>query len=462
MYYFPTVYDVDPVGQDDFMGYIDTTLADIIATKSGEFSQKLLNGPQKNRPGEIFISAEELVFCKQEAKFTICASNLSPVFCGLLNPSPSLYIYRFNEGGSLTLIHRSPTVARTTNPTFKPFHLKLSSLCNGDFDRTLKLELVNHRFGAQKPLGYIETTINGLKLNKESKIFQLLDPYSNATSVSSISINDFRIINQASFLDYIKAGCQIHFIVSIDFTASNGAPSDPSSLHYLSMVKNPYEIALEAVGNIIRPYDTTGMYAGFGFGAKLKGARNPPSHLFPLNGIESHPYVNSIEDLLKSYKSKLSEVILSGPTCFAPCISYCNTIADNYSDGNHYFVLLIITDGIISDLNQTKQAIIKASSSPLSIIICGVGDADFTTMNELDSDDIIMTFNGKSAERDIVQFVPMNNFLSFDSNVKRRSPDFWVESQRLLAAEVLAEIPDQLTSYMVSRNLHTELTHVSE
>jgi hypothetical protein len=50
-------------------------------------------------------------------------------------------------------------------------------------------------------------------------------------------------------------------------------------------------------------------------------------------------------------------------------------------------VLLIITDGIISDMEDTKRSIIAASSLPLSIIIVGVGQEDFAAMDELDSDD---------------------------------------------------------------------------
>jgi hypothetical protein len=45
-----------------------------------------------------------------------------------------------------------------------------------------------------------------------------------------------------------------------------------------------------------------------------------------------------------------------------------------------YLVLLIITDGEINDLNQTIDAIIRASHQPLSIIIVGVGSADFSSM----------------------------------------------------------------------------------
>ena len=45
-----------------------------------------------------------------------------------------------------------------------------------------------------------------------------------------------------------------------------------------------------------------------------------------------------------------------------------------------YTLLLIITDGVITDLEATKTAIVAASDLPLSIIIIGVGDADFSAM----------------------------------------------------------------------------------
>jgi len=47
-------------------------------------------------------------------------------------------------------------------------------------------------------------------------------------------------------------------------------------------------------------------------------------------------------------------------------------------DGTNYFVLLIITDGVITDMPQTVQAVIEASYLPMSIIIVGVGNADFS------------------------------------------------------------------------------------
>ena len=43
-------------------------------------------------------------------------------------------------------------------------------------------------------------------------------------------------------------------------------------------------------------------------------------------------------------------------------------------------------DGIICDMEESKRAIIEASSLPLSIIIVVVGKEDFAAMEELDSD----------------------------------------------------------------------------
>lgn len=471
------VYDIDPVGGNDFLGALDTTLAEIVACRGASFKQKLINGPKRNKAAYLVVDVEELVACKQVASFNLQADDLPMICCGLFNPSASVYLYRSNENGSMTIVKRSQPILRTTNPIFKPFNIKLVTLCNGDLDRSIRFEIIDQRFNMERNLGFFEATINSLKQgskHREGQVFNLLkssgltrrkDYNSTESSVSSskVILSHFKLINQATFLDYIRAGAQIHFVIAIDFTASNGDPAYPDSLHYLDPIRkrlNPYESALLAVGNIIKPYDTQGLFAGFGFGAKLYGPNRPPSHLFPLNGNDEHPYVSSIDDLLKVYREKLRQVILSGPTNFSPCIAHCNNIASQFVDGNHYFVLLIVTDGIISDMMQTKKAIIEASKCPLSIIICGVGDAEFSAMNELDSDDIIMAVDGKAAERDIVQFVPMNQFMP--TNKSSSSLMGSVEAQRMLAEEVLREIPDQLTGYMVSRGFHPELTYTTD
>lgn len=76
-----------------------------------------------------------------------------------------------------------------------------------------------------------------------------------------------------------------------------------------------------------------------------------------------------------------------------------------------YFILLIITDGVITDLDQTRTAIVNASKLPMSIIIVGVGGADFSAMEFLDGDDgVLRSSSGEPAVRDIVQFVPFRKF----------------------------------------------------
>lgn len=45
-----------------------------------------------------------------------------------------------------------------------------------------------------------------------------------------------------------------------------------------------------------------------------------------------------------------------------------------------YNMLLIITDGEIHDMEETKRIIVEASNLPLSIIIVGVGNEEFEMM----------------------------------------------------------------------------------
>lgn len=75
-----------------------------------------------------------------------------------------------------------------------------------------------------------------------------------------------------------------------------------------------------------------------------------------------------------------------------------------------YSVLLILTDGEIHDMPLTTDLIVQSSHLPLSIIIVGIGNADFNNMEALDGDSGLRNSKGQSALRDLVQFVPFRQF----------------------------------------------------
>ena len=48
-----------------------------------------------------------------------------------------------------------------------------------------------------------------------------------------------------------------------------------------------------------------------------------------------------------------------------------------------YAILLILTDGKLDDMIETKNILVQASNYPISVIIVGVGDGHFGNINEL-------------------------------------------------------------------------------
>ena len=84
-------------------------------------------------------------------------------------------------------------------------------------------------------------------------------------------------------------------------------------------------------------------------------------------------------------------------------------------------------------MDKSAAAIIDAAYLPLSIIIIGIGNADFGKMEYLDGDDGLVDSSGRKAKRDLVQFVPFNKFKGNPAK---------------LAESVLEELPTQLCEYM--------------
>merc|ERR1712062_192744 len=174
---------------------------------------------------------------------------------------------------------------------------------------------------------------------------------SKYTNSGTVQLKSIRIESNPTFLDFIQSGLQVNFTVAIDFTGSNGNPKSPQSLHYQdpSGRPNQYVTAIQSVGEIVQDYDSDKMFPALGFGARV-----PPSgqvsHEFFLTLSES-PFCAGLKGLLSAYYNSLYNVQLYGPTNFSPVINHVAKFAEAYiSDPSNYFVLLIITDGIITDL----------------------------------------------------------------------------------------------------------------
>ncbi|KAH9504770.1 Copine-8 [Bulinus truncatus] len=441
------VYDVDSASADlnkhDFLGRTECTLGEVVS--SAKLS-KLLDGPKKNS-GLIIIGAEELSSCKEQVTLQFRGEKLDKKdFFG--KSDPFLTFSRVHEDGSFTVVHRTEVIRKTLNPTWKIFSIPVRELCNGDYDRAIKVDCHDwDADGGHDFIGSFTTTLRDLSKGPgDSTVFECINANKknkkkNYQNSGMIKLMYFKIEKIHTFLDYISGGTKIHCTFAVDFTASNGDPKSPTSLHYMNPYRpNPYATAIQAVGNIIQDYDSAKMFPALGFGARL-----PPdgviSHEFALNGNPQNPYCSGVAGVLEAYHRALYSVQLYGPTNFAPCINHVAKFAAAARNGQDYFILLIITDGIITDMPQTTEAIVNAASLPMSIIIVGVGDADFEAMEVLDGDDVRLSSRGKVAERDIVQFVPFRNF------VGQNGEDAAAIHARL-AKEVLEEIPDQLVTYM--------------
>ncbi|XP_053814974.1 copine-4 isoform X3 [Vidua macroura] len=393
----------------DFLGGMECTLGQIVSQR--KLSKSLLKHGNTAGKSSITVIAEELSGNDDYVELSFSARKLDDKDF-FSKSDPFLEIFRVNDDATQQLVHRTEVVMNNLNPAWKTFKVSVNSLCSGDQDRRLKVqwECINPKYKAKK------------KNYKNSGI---------------VILNQCKIHKMHSFLDYIMGGCQIQFTVAIDFTASNGDPRNSCSLHYIHPYQpNEYLKALVAVGEICQDYDSDKMFPAFGFGARI-----PPeykvSHDFAINFNEDNPECAGIQGVVEAYQSCLPKLQLYGPTNIAPIIQKVAKSASeetNTKEASQYFILLILTDGVITDMADTREAIVHASHLPMSVIIVGVGNADFSDMQMLDGDDgILRSPKGEPVLRDIVQFVPFRNF-------KHASP-------AALAKSVLAEVPNQVVDY---------------
>uniref|UniRef100_A0AAY4B4H7 Copine VII n=1 Tax=Denticeps clupeoides TaxID=299321 RepID=A0AAY4B4H7_9TELE len=417
---------------DDFLGGVECTLGQIVAQKKMVKPLLLKYGKYAGKSTITFF-----------LRFNLCCCLTQDLFS---KSDPFLEIYRINDDETEQLVHRTTVIKNNLNPVWEPFKVSLISLCSCDEDRKLKCLVWDYDSrGKHDFIGEFYTSFRELqKIGTGSKVtWDCINPKyklkkKNYKNSGVVILSDLKVRNSKT-LDTPRS--KFCFQVAIDFTASNGDPRNSCSLHYINPYQpNEYLKALIAVGEICQDYDSDKRFSALGFGARI-----PPnyevSHDFAINFNPEDDECEEIQGVVEAYQNCLPKIQLYGPTNVAPIINRIAKLSageETIKDASRYHILLILTDGVVTDMADTREAIVRASYQPLSIIIVGVGNADFTDMQILDGDDgVLRSPKGEPALRDIVQFVPFR--------------DFKTASPAALAKCVLAEVPKQVVEYYSHR-----------
>ncbi|KAK7399288.1 hypothetical protein VNO78_10469 [Psophocarpus tetragonolobus] len=462
------VYDVDTqfhnidvkmlkLEDQQYLGEATCALSEIITKLDRSMTLDLrrredsVRSTQSQNCGKLLVHAEECVSSKTTIEMILRCSDLE--YRDLFSRSdPFLLVSKVVEGGNHIPICKTEVIKNDHNPVWKPVFLNIQQV--GSKESPLIIECYNFNSNGkhdlmgkvQKSLVELEKLYSGGQGGNFFSSAPAGHNSHNKVLKSLLFVDKFTESVQYTFLDYLAGGFELNFMVAIDFTASNGNPRLPDSLHYIdpSGRPNAYQRAILEVGEVLQYYDSDKRFPTWGFGARPIDA--PVSHCFNLNGSSHYCEVEGIQGIMMAYTSALLNVSLAGPTLFGPVISNAALIASQSvaNGGRKYFVLLIITDGVVTDLQETKDALVKASDLPLSILIVGVGGADFKEMEVLDADkgERLESSSGRVASRDIVQFVPFRDVQSGEISVVQA---------------LLAELPTQFLSYMRSRNIQPSL-----
>jgi hypothetical protein len=182
-----------------------------------------------------------------------------------------------------------------------------------------------------------------------------------------------------------------------------------------------YQAGIQKLGSIVENFARGKHSSMWGFGAKLRGEYKDKL-------VMQERWVGG-KELLQAYDETVVENAffeLGKSAMLKPLI---------------YSVLCIFTAGEVADLQETIDLICTAAEdAPMSIVIIGVGNKDFTEVKKLLGDDtgLLRDSRGIPIARQNVSFVTFKRFAGNASEV---------------IAEALKDIPEQFVQYQISSGI---------
>ncbi|CAD8052800.1 unnamed protein product [Paramecium sonneborni] len=422
--------------QSNVIGQTELNIQTLLTAKDQIYSTDIIN--QGKKAGRIVIIGEYQKYKNDMIEIILTAKQLYTQCCIFkAQPSkPYIKISRtFQDTHVSNLVYQSEPINYPEIKSWPEIKRLARDICNNDREAVLQIEIYDKGSRQETYIGSINLSVSQME---EKQVHRNIQHKGNRKITGQLYVEKCLLREIATFEQYLEEGLQLNLIISIDFTDSNLDPNNPQSLHYFDRTNkklSQYEQALRNVSEILIQYDHDKKVPLYGFGFELNGKAH---HCYPLNNNLEDPEVTDLIGVFETYRNFVKTVKFSGPTTFRPTVREAMRIAKGFktAGSEKYVVLTILTDGIISDFDGTFESIVDCCELPISIIIIGIGDADFKLMQRLNNNQLMEEdIQGRKATRDLVKFVVFNNY---KSELKK------------FAEEVLSELPDQVVNYMTT------------
>uniref|UniRef100_A0A0K0DHG2 VWFA domain-containing protein n=1 Tax=Angiostrongylus cantonensis TaxID=6313 RepID=A0A0K0DHG2_ANGCA len=300
-------------------------------------------------------------------------------------------VFRLEKGkddDELVLLYESEAIKNHSHPQWAQFRIGAQDAADNR-NRLLEIWVMYRDVdGTEGYIGKFLTTYAKMKYGPgPDNVYAVINEikqhqkknYENSGRMELVKFTD---VSFFSFLDYIVSGTQLHYEVAVDFSYAFNENDQQRFDVELQM-------AIRAIGGILRDYTPNRLFPAFGMGAKI-----PPTfhetHEFHLN-FNVDPTCRGLDGIIDAYR-KAQALVTPHWFCFGgfffnlqPQTSKVTMSHRSGFRGLHYHVLVIFTRGTPTDIKELSAALASASSAPLSVVIVGIGSADFSQLMKLSS-----------------------------------------------------------------------------
>lgn len=329
------------------------------------------------------------------------------------------YVLSVVENGQPRQIYKSEVLPDTPNPRWRAKTFSVADLRGEDGEKELLVEVYDEDSLSNDYIGGKATVLS--ELLAPGKVLELKDKRGRASGLLCVEAG--KLTNNTDFITRLRSRLQISLIFGVDFGRS-------VSKHHSEPGDNQFVQALRSIGAALGPYDADHRISIYGFGGHPPGASENVWDLGPGE-------VNGVEGVLQAYRTAVASSVISNErkTLYG-LLNRVGSELEVLGQTSAYFVLVLLTDGRVEDLDQCKGLIVQLSRLPLSILLVGMGQSSLKDMAALDSDARLLEQDGQLALRDIVQFG------SFARGTDARAS----------ALEVVGELPQQVSDfYLLTR-----------